>query len=111
MRVFHFIILLSLILSAAPSRAADVTGLIQTIQSYPGHTGLLIRLNVPVKNPDGCFWSAWYIFPDDSSRASFIQSLLLTAYAKRERISVDIAGCYENYPKIGVVTVDAGVAP
>lgn len=108
MRVVRFIILLGSILGAAPSSAADVTGLIQTIQSFPGHTGLLIRLNAPVQNPDACGGSAWYIFPDDSPRASFIQSLMLTAYARRDRISFAIAGCYQNYPKIAIVTADAG---
>lgn len=107
MRIIETVALLTAMVASTTSNAAEVSGLIQSIQSYPGHTGLLVRLNDPVRNYDNCAGTAWYIFPDESTRATFVQSLILTAYAKRERISFTTAGCYQNYSQIVAVTFTA----
>lgn len=96
-----------MIFCISPAEAQNVAGNIKTIQSYQGHTGLLVRLSVPMSNPANCPSSAWYILPDSNSRANVEQSLLLTAYAKREWVGLQLSGCYENYPRISVVTVEA----
>lgn len=77
-----------------------VSGKIATIQSYKGHNGLLVSLNVAQVNPDGCPSSSWYIFPDDSPRSAFVQSGMLTAMHSGKPIWVMLSGCYENYPMI-----------
>lgn len=91
----------------SPAQAQNVAGNIKTIQSFQGHTGLLVRLSVPMPNPGNCLSSAWYILPDGNNRANVEQSLLLTAYAKREWVGLQLSGCYENYPRIQVITVEA----
>lgn len=52
---------------------------ITAIQSYNAPTGLLMQIASDQKNPDGSTSAAWYIFPDDSLRAAFTQSGMLTA--------------------------------
>ncbi len=72
-----FAIALAVVGSVYPfSVAAEgaVSGKITVIQSYNGHTGLLIQIAAERKNPDGCTSADWYIFPDDSPRATFVQS-------------------------------------
>jgi hypothetical protein len=62
----------------------DASGKITAIQSYSGHTGLLVRFDTAHVNRDGCPSSGWYIFPDDSQRAAFVQSGMLAAMHSRK---------------------------
>lgn len=76
------------------------SGKITVIQSYKGHNGLLVQISPSQVNPDGCPSSSWYILPDDSPRAAFVQSGILTAMHGGKPIWVMLSGCYENYPMI-----------
>jgi hypothetical protein len=78
----------------------DVSGKVTAIQSYNGHTGLLLQIAADRKNPDGCTSSNWYIFPDDSPRAAFIQSGMLAALHSGKHIWINLSGCYQGYPLI-----------
>lgn len=77
-----------------------VSGKIKVIQSYNGHTGLLVQLDTAQVNPDGCTSSNWYIFPDDSPRSAFVQSGMLAAMHSGKQIWVMLSGCYQAYPLI-----------
>ena len=86
---------------------SDITGRIYSVQSYPGHTGLLVSLAQPYSTSEGCAGGVWYIFPDDSPRASVVQAMFLSAQASRTAVSITISGCYQNYPRIAAVTISA----
>jgi hypothetical protein len=111
--MFHYLrkVIQSATLAAAlwacPALAnSDVSGRVSMIQSYPGHTGLLIGLAQTYSSSEGCGGGVWYIFPDDSPRASFVQAMILSAQASRASISITISGCYQNYPRIVAVTLN-----
>lgn len=93
--------------AASASAQGSSSGTITTLQSYQGHTGTLVRLSVPMANPDNCSSVSWYILPDDGSRASLEQSMLLTAYSRRDSVMLNVQGCYQNYPQIRVITIEA----
>lgn len=95
------------ILFSPAASAQETKGAIKKIQSYEGHTGLLVQLSVPMINPGNCGSAAWYILPDSSSRAAVEQSILLTAFARRDPVYIAVSGCYENYPKIRVIAVES----
>jgi hypothetical protein len=79
-------------------------GRVNLIQSYLGHNGLLVQIGTGQINPDQCPGAAWYIYPDDSPRAQFVQSALLTAQNSGKGVLITIQGCYENYPRIVHIT-------
>lgn len=99
-----FVILLT---SGSVSADTGVSGKISSIQSYPGHTGLLVNLAQSYVSAEGCSGQVWYIFPDDSVRAAAVQAMLLSAQASRMSVSFTLSGCYQNYPRISAVTLTA----
>lgn len=95
--------ILTIAIAACPTvcvAEGAVAGKITVMQSYNGHTGLLIQLNATQVNPDGCTSSNWYIFPDDSPRSAFVQSGMLAAMHSGKPIWVMLSGCYQAYPMI-----------
>lgn len=99
-----FILLLS---SVSAHADTGVSGKVSSIQSYPGHTGLLVNLAQSYVSAEGCLGQVWYIFPDDSVRAAAVQAMLLSAQASRMTVSLTLSGCYQNYPRISAVTLTA----
>jgi hypothetical protein len=95
----------ALLLSPAAQASGEVHARISKILSYNGHTGLLITMSSPHQNFDGCYSSAYYIFPDNASRASIVQAMLVSAQMSGKTVEVVVDGCYENFPKIVHVTV------
>lgn len=93
-----------LLASAACTTAASaegvVTGRVSNIQSYLGHAGLLIQLNTSTSNPDSCTSASWYIFPDDSPRAQWVQAALLSAMHSGKPVTLVLRGCLQAYPQI-----------
>lgn len=96
-----------LLTSASASADTGVSGRVSSIQSYPGHTGLLVNLAQSYVSAEGCSGQVWYIFPDDSVRAAAVQAMLLSAQASRMSVSFTLSGCYQNYPRISAVTLTA----
>jgi hypothetical protein len=84
-----------------------VIGRIKTINSFTGHSGLLIALDIPYSTGDACGGVVWYIFPDDSVRVAIVQSLLLSSYLNRQPVNLTLRGCHQNYPRIVHVVIDA----
>lgn len=80
------------------------SGRVNLMQSYLGHNGLLVQIGTGQINPDQCPGAAWYIYPDDSPRAQFVQSALLAAQHSGKGVLITIQGCYENYPRVVHVT-------
>lgn len=81
------------------------TGRVGALQSYLEHTGLLVQVGNPQVNPDQCPSSAWYIYPDSSPRAQFVQSALLAAQQTGKSVSLSVRGCYQGYPQIVHMTI------
>lgn len=98
--VYATCLALAAFVPAISSADGAASGKIAELQSYHGHSGLLVRLSAQMPNPDGCPSNSWYIFPDNSARAQFVQAMLLTAYEARDQVNVAVSGCYENYPRI-----------
>lgn len=96
-----------LLTSVSVSADTGVGGKVSSIQSYPGHTGLLVNLAQSYVSAEGCAGQVWYIFPDDSVRAAAVQAMLLSAQASRMSVSLTLSGCYQNYPRISAVTLTA----
>jgi hypothetical protein len=93
--------ILPLIMFASSAHAGGwISGEVDQVQSFTGHTGLLIRLKSAPQNPDNCPSSSFYIYPDNAPRATLVQSMLLSAQASGKRVEIFVDGCYENYPRI-----------
>ncbi len=104
--MIRFLASIILCCAAVPASAESITsGRVAVIQSYGGHTGLLIRLDAPYQTGEGCAGGTWYILPDNSVRASVTQAMIMTASASKQQISFSLSGCYEGYPRIIHVTV------
>lgn len=92
---------------AGPASAdGAAVGAIDVLYSHRAHTGVVIRMSVPMINPDGCASNAWYIFPDTSLRSEFVQSMLLTAKASGRSLNLTLSGCFEGYPMIVNVALE-----
>lgn len=105
-------ILLSLLLAGSAGTAAaasntNVDGLVLTLQHYEGHSGVLVKLDQQMVDPESCGRSDWYIMPDSSPRAQLVQSILLQAQSMRRRVYVTINGCLDGMPKI--IAINNGI--
>lgn len=81
------------------------TGRVGALQSYLEHTGLLVQVDTGQVNPDQCPSSTWYIYPDNSPRALFVQSALLAAQQTGKTVSLSVRSCYQGYPQIVHMTI------
>jgi hypothetical protein len=81
------------------------TGRVGALESYFEHTGLLVQVGTSQVNPDQCPSSTWYIYPDNSPRALFVQSALLSAQQTGKSVSLSVRGCYQGYPQIVHMTI------
>ena len=97
--------LVLLLFTEPVSADTSVGGRVLSIQSYPGHTGLLISLAQSYVPAEGCAGQVWYIFPDDSVRVAAVQAMILSAQASRMTTNFLLSGCYQNYPRITAVTL------
>jgi hypothetical protein len=109
MQFFRIITCIALLLVSSPTAfaGASIINKIDRILSYSGHTGILLVMKEPHRNPDGCVYSTYYIYPDSSPRAAFVQSMLLSAQASHATVEIAIDGCYENYPRVVHVQIDS----
>jgi hypothetical protein len=82
-----------------------VTGRIELLQQYESHAGVLVKMAVPMPDPDGCGRTDWYILPDIANRAAFAQSMLLTAKSAGVSTWIVIDGCFQGMPRILHITM------
>lgn len=99
--------LLSALICTPANASGSAVGPIQMVRSYTGHSGILVATKAAQQNPDGCLASSFYIYPDNSPRADFVQSMLLSANISGKTVEIVFDGCYEGYPRIVHVSVVA----
>ena len=90
----------AIMISSTAQAQVSVSGAVSNLQHYEGHTGILVRLDKNMKDPQGCGRTDWYIIPDSSSHAQFVQSMLLTAQETRRVVYLQINGCLQGFPVI-----------
>jgi hypothetical protein len=91
----------SAILISSTARAqVSVSGAVSNLMHFEGHTGILVRLDRNMKDPQGCGRTDWYIIPDSSPHAQFVQSMLLTAQETRRVVYLTINGCLQGFPVV-----------
>jgi hypothetical protein len=83
----------------------QVIGRIDLIQQYETHGGILVKMAVPMPDPEGCGRTDWYILPDTANRMAFAQSMLLTAKSSGSSAWIVIGGCFQGFPKILHITM------
>lgn len=88
------------LISSTVRAQVSVSGAVSNLMHFEGHTGILVRLDKDMKDPQGCGRTDWYIIPDSSSHAQFVQSMLLTAQETRRVVYLQINGCLQGFPVI-----------
>ena len=75
-------------------------GTVKTLQHWGGHSGILVKLDATMTDPDACGRTDWYIMPDSSPHAQFVQALLLSAQASSRSVYITLDGCLQGLPQI-----------
>jgi hypothetical protein len=58
-----------------------------------------IQTTIPLENPDNCPATGVYIVPPDAPSHDMFVSMLLTAYARGDQVTLTLSGC-SNWPVI-----------
>lgn len=90
---------LSMFASAASADGATGPGVINAVQLYEQHTGVLIR-HTNQMDPDHCGSSAWFILPNTHPQYKEIYALALTARVGGQSVLIFVGGCLQGYPAI-----------
>lgn len=101
-----FLAFLLAVVSAKPYQAlasTSIDGEVLNMQHFEGHTGILIKLNRNMVDPENCGRNDWYLMPDSSPHASFVHALLLTAKSTSQTVFILINGCSDGMPRIQAV--------
>lgn len=89
---------------AGPARAAaDVDGMVLSLNHFDGHQGILVKLDQQMIDPEACGRSDWYLLPDSNTHAQFVQAMLLSAQGSQRRVYISINGCLDGMPRIRAV--------
>lgn len=95
-------------MSVTGSGTASAQQRIGTISYYEGHAGLLIRLADGRHDAQGCQRNDFYILPRSQAGYADVVSMIVTAAAAKQPVTVGINGCSEGFPRIAQVTVAFG---
>ena len=77
-----------------------IAATVKTLQHWSGHSGILVKLNGTMTDPDACGRTDWYTMPDASPHAQFVQAMLLSAQATNRSVFITLDGCLEGLPQI-----------
>jgi hypothetical protein len=89
--------------SSTASANTDVDGMIHSLHHFEGHHGILVKLDGQMIDPEACGRTDWYILPDSSAHAQFVQAMLLTAQSSQRRLYVNLHGCLDGMPVLRAV--------
>jgi hypothetical protein len=68
-----------------------------------GISGILVKLEETMTDPDSCGRTDWYIMPDSSQHAQFVQAMLLTAQTSGRPVFITLSGCLEGIPAVHAI--------
>lgn len=94
------LVLAALLIPNAALARTQIAGHIKSLQHWSGHVGILVKLAEPMSDPDSCGRTDWYIMPDDSPHAQFVQAMLLSAQAANRPVLLTLDGCLQGLPQI-----------
>lgn len=79
-----------------------VQGKVVSLHHFEGHHGILVKIE-QMTDPQACGRSDWYMLPDSSPHAQFVQAMLLTAQNSQQKVYISINGCLDGMPLIQAV--------
>lgn len=101
-KLAKLILIYSAVISPVMAGEWNSWGKVEEIYTYPARNGVYFKLDNHV-NPDSCASSAYVMLSKDNLLFSETYSLLLAAYSAKKSVTVFVAGCDGNYPKIDMV--------
>jgi hypothetical protein len=96
-------LLLSALCVGPAYAGGTILGHVKALQHWAGHSGILIKLDETMTDPDSCGRTDWYIMPDASQHAQFVQAMLLTAQSAGRPVFITLSGCTEGMPALYAV--------
>lgn len=94
------LVLATLLLPNNAFAQTQIAGHVKSLQHWPGISGILVKLSEPMSDPDSCGRTDWYIMPDASPHAQFVQAMLLSAQASNRQLLLTLDGCLQGLPQI-----------
>ena len=101
------LILSAFLLHGNAEARGTILGHVRSLQHWTGHSGVLVKLNETMPDPDGCGRTDWYTMPDASPHAQFVQAMLLSAQSADRPVFITLDGCLEGLPQIFAIENNA----